>query len=160
MRNVKLIMGLAAAVVLAVFVVPSAQAQPRHPRYLHARSDLRAAQHLLRVHDEENVMRHIRHVDWEIDQAIGAIDRAAVIDHRDIDEHMRPDREIERGRGRLRQAMELLRAAREDLGREEDNRHASGWRDDAYRHIDGAIDQLRTAIRDLHWDREGEGRHY
>jgi hypothetical protein len=112
------------------------------------------------VHDEENVMRHIRHVDWEIDQAIGAIDRAAVIDHRDIDEHMRPDREIERGRGRLRQAMELLRAAREDLGREEDNRHASGWRDDAYRHIDGAIDQLRTAIRDLHWDREGEGRHY
>jgi len=73
----------------------------------------------------------------------------------DIDDHPRPDRDIDRGRGRLRQAMELLRAARENIGREEDNPRAIAWRDAAFGHIDAAIEQLHRALRDLRIDRMG-----
>jgi hypothetical protein len=48
--------------------------------------------------------------------------------------------------------LELLRAARADIGQEEDNPHAIGWRDAAYQHIDAAIDQIKHAVRDLRMD--------
>ncbi len=149
MRNTKPPIILAVATTLVVSAM--ALAQPRHPRYLHARTDLRTAQFLMRVHDEDNVMRHLRQADREIDEAVGAIDRAAVIDHRYIEDHPPIDRNLDR-RGRFRRAMELLKAARNDIGREEDNPRATGWRDAAYRHIDAAMDQLRRAARDLHMD--------
>ena len=150
MRNTKLPIILAAGAVLIVSAV--AFAQPRHhPRYLHARTDLRTAQYLMRVHDEDNVMRHLRRADEEIDQAVAEIDRAAVIDHRDLEDHPPIDRRLDR-RGRFHRAMELLQAARSDIGREEDNPRALAWRDAAYRHIDAAMDQLRRAVRDLHMD--------
>jgi hypothetical protein len=124
----------------------------RHPRYLHARTDLRTAQWLLRVHDEPNVMEHIRAVDMEIDRAVAEIDRAAVLDRKDILDHPRVDERLDRP-GRFRRAMALLREARADIDREEDNPAARGWRNRAFEHIDGAIDQLRRAARDLHLDR-------
>lgn len=148
MRNTKLHIVLALVAALAFATLAMAG---RHPRYLHARSDLRTAQFLMRVHDEDNVMRHLRQADREIDAAVREIDTAAVIDHRDIEDHPPIDRSLDR-RGRFHKAMELLQAARSDIGREEDNPRAIGWRDAAYRHIDEAIGQLRRAVRDLHMD--------
>jgi hypothetical protein len=147
----KLTIVLAAAAALAVSVVASADTPGRHPRYIHARSDLRTAQWLLRVNDEPNVMRHLRHADDEIEAAVHEIDRAAVMDRKDIFDHPSIDHSLDRP-GRIHKALELLRAARADIGREEDNPNAVGWRDLAYRHIDGAIDQLKRAVRDLHFD--------
>jgi len=124
----------------------------RHPRYLHARTDLRTAQWLLRVQDEPNVMHHIHRVDEAIDRAVAEIDHAAVIDHKDIIEHPRIDANLNRP-GRFQKAMALLRSARADIAREEDNPRAIGWRDRAYHHIDEAMEQLRRAAIDLHMDR-------
>jgi len=148
MRNTKLpiILGVAAALAFSTLALAG-----RHPHYLRARTDLRTAQFLMRVHDEDNVMRHLREADAEIDRAVREIDHAAVIDHKDLEDHPSIDRSLDR-RGRFHKAMELLQSARADIGREEDDPRAIGWRDAAYRHIDAAIEQLRRAVRDLHMD--------
>jgi len=124
----------------------------RHPRYLHARTDLRTAQWILRGRDEPNVVRHILRVDQAIDRAVAEIDRAAVLDQKDLIDHPSVDTSLGR-RGRFRKAIALLRSARADIAREEVNPRAIGWRDHAYHHIDEAIDQLHKAARDLHMDR-------
>ncbi|HEY1221406.1 MAG: hypothetical protein ABSE42_19600 [Bryobacteraceae bacterium] len=149
MRKTKLPMILVVAA--ALIAVAGLALAGRHPHYLRARTDLRTAQFLMRVHDEDNVMRHLREADAEIDRAVREIDHAAVIDHKDLEDHPPIDRSLDR-RGRFHKAMELLQSARADIGREEDNPRAIGWRDEAYRHIDAAIGQLRRAVRDLHMD--------
>jgi hypothetical protein len=85
--------------------------------------------------------------------AIREIDRAARFDRKDMDDHPRVDARLDRT-GRFRQMMELLQRARTDIGREEDNPSAVGWRNLAYRHIDRAMDFVRAAARDLRIDRE------
>jgi hypothetical protein len=147
----KLTLALAAAAALVVSVVASAETWGRHPRYIHARSDLRTAQWLLRVHDEENVMRHLGRAAEEIDAAVHEIDHAAVMDHKDMYDHPPIDQRLDRP-GRLHKALELLKAARADISREEDNPRAIAWRDAAYGHIDAAIEQIHRAIRDLRID--------
>jgi len=149
MRKTKLPMILVVAA--ALIAVAGLALAGRHPHYLRARTDLRTAQFLMRVHDEDNVMRHLREADAEIDRAVREIDHAAVIDHKDLEDHPPIDRSLDR-RGRFHKAMELLQSARADIGREEDNPRAIGWRDESYRHIDAAIGQLRRAVRDLHMD--------
>ena len=136
----------------AVAMLALADTPGRHPKYLRARTDLRTAQFFMRVHDEPNVMRHVREVDGEINLAIREIDRAAVLDHKDMDDHPRIDTSLDRP-GRFRKVMALLVSARRDIGEEEDNPRAIGWRDAAFRHIDLAMEQLRKAARDLRIDR-------
>jgi hypothetical protein len=152
MQSVKLPIILAAAAALVVSVLAFADTPGRHPHYLRARTDLRSAQFVLRVRDEFNVMRHVRMVDREIDAAVVEIDRAAVIDRKDIEDHPPIDTSLDRP-GRFRKAMALLVSARADIAREEDSPRAAAWRDAAYRHIDAAMDQLRRAARDLRMDR-------
>ena len=144
------LIGLVAAIIPPAI---SADTPGRHPAYLHARSDLRAAQFLMRVREEPNVTRRLVEADREVEAAIGEIDRAAVIDRKDLDDHPRVDANLGR-RDRFRRTVELLRSARADLGREEDNGRARGWRDTAYRHIDQALEHIHRAAVDLHWDRE------
>lgn len=144
------LIGLAAAITPAAM---NADTPGRHPAYLRARSNLRAAQFLLRVREEPNVARHLMEADHEDEAAIGEIDRAAVLDHKDVDDHPRVDLRLER-RERFRKIVELLRTARADLGREEDNGRARGWRDAAYQHIDQALEHVHKASIDLHWDHE------
>jgi hypothetical protein len=151
MQNAKSTIIFAAAAALAVSAVAFADTPGRHPHYLRARTDLRTVQFLLRVEAEPNVMRHVHDVDREIDMAVAEIDRASVIDHKDIQDHPRIDRSLDR-RGRFNKAMALLKSARADIAREEDNPRAAGWRDTAYRHIDAAMDQLRRAAHDLRID--------
>jgi hypothetical protein len=141
---------------VAVTVTPTAinaDTPGHHPAYLRARSDLRRAQFLLRIREEPNVTRHLIQADREVEAAIGEIDRAAVIDRKDLEDHPRVDTNLDR-RGRFGRTLELLRNARADLGREEDNGRARGWRDAAYRHIDQALEHMHRAAVDLHWDRE------
>jgi hypothetical protein len=125
----------------------------RHPAYLHARGDLRTAQLYLRGPIEPNVARNMRAADREIDAAVHEIDQAARFDHKDLNDHPPIDANIDRN-GRFRNAMDLLNSARRDIGREEDNPSAIGWRDVAYRHIDAAIAYVKRAAHDLHVDRE------
>lgn len=139
---------------LALAITPfvaNADTPGRHPAYLHARSDLRAAQILMRIREEANVRRHLVEADREVEAAIGEIDRASVIDNKDLEDHPRVDMNLDR-RDRFRKTVELLREARADIGREEDNRRAREWRDAAFRHIDLALDHIHKASVDLHWD--------
>ena len=62
--------GLLTLTVMLAPVIVSADAPGRHPAYLPARTDLRTAQMLMRVHDEPNVMRNLRAADEEIEAAI------------------------------------------------------------------------------------------
>ena|SRR5579863_2212361 len=144
------LIGLAAAIAPAAL---NADTPGRHPAYLRARSDLRAAQFLLRVREEPNVTRHLVQADREVEAAIVEIDRAAVLDRKDLDDRPRVDTNFDRRR-RFGRTVELLRSARADLGREEDNGRARGWRDAAYRHIDEALEHMHRAAVDLHWDHE------
>jgi MFS superfamily sulfate permease-like transporter len=125
----------------------------RHPRYMHARSDLRTAQWYLNVREEPNVTRNLRAAYEEVEKAIHEIDHAAVIDHKDLEDHPHVDTNLDR-HGRFRKIVALLRSARADIEHEEDNPAASRWRDDAYRHIDAALEFVHRAARDLQWDRE------
>jgi len=138
---------------ITAFAPGALEAQPRHPAYLRARTDLRTSQFLMRVREEPNVTRHLVQADREVEAAIHEIDRAAMLDHRDLQDHPPIDTRMER-RGRFEKVVSLLRSARADLGREEDNGRARGWRDAAYMHIDAALEHMHEAARALHWDRE------
>src|SRR5580698_7758905 len=83
--------GLLTLTIMLAPAMVSADAPGRHPAYLHARTDLRTAQFLLRVHDEPNVMRNLHAADDEIEAAIREVDRAAVIDRKDLEDHPRAD---------------------------------------------------------------------
>lgn len=149
-----LLLPLLGLAILGLFPVHAKADTPgRHPRYLQARTDLRAAQWISRGATDPNVTRRLHQADLEINAAIREIDRAAVIDHKDIDDHPRVDERLDRN-GRFRRMMELLQKARADIGREEDNRRASPWRNLAYRHIDRAMAFVRRAARDMQIDHE------
>jgi hypothetical protein len=151
-RHHKLWISVAGAIAGVAILSAAAFGQGRHARYIHARSDLRAAQILLRIHDEPNVMRHVNAVHAEVEAAIGEIDRAAVMDRRDFEDRPRIDTNLDRP-GRFRKVMALLASARRDIREEEDNPRAIGWRDAAFRHIDAAMEQMRRAARELRIDR-------
>jgi hypothetical protein len=111
-----------------------------HPAYLHALSDLRAARWLIEHRpgddwaqstDEQDAVR-------QIDAAINDIKQAAIDDGKNLNDHPPPEGHTDH-RGRLHEAMNLLRKARSDVAREEDYRYANGLRDRAVAHIDGAI---------------------
>jgi hypothetical protein len=145
---------IALSLIGLTLAITSIDAQGRHPAYLRARSDLRRAQLLMRVQEEPNVTRYVRAADNEVEGAIKEIDRAAVLDGKDIDDHPRIDVNIDR-KGRFRKIIDLLRSARGDLNREpEDNGAARAWRNSAWGHIDQALDHMKKAAVDLHWDRE------
>jgi hypothetical protein len=138
---------------LAAAALVLADSPGRHPAYLHARTDLRTAQMFLRVQEEPNVQRQLNEADREVEAAIGEVDRAAFLDRKDLIDRPPIDTRLDR-RGRFRKVVELLRSARADLGREEDNGAARGWRDGAYRHIDQALEHMHHAAIDQRWDHE------
>src|ERR1022692_5273539 len=103
------------------------QAQFRHSRYLHARSDLRRAILLMRLPDEPNVRRDMQEAAGFVERAIHEIDVAAAFDRRDIDDNPPVDTRLGRG-SRFREILRLLDSARRDIGQEEDNPRAAEWR--------------------------------
>lgn len=145
--------GLLTLTTLLVPAIVNADAPGRHPAYLRARTDLRRAQILLRVHDEPNVMRNLRAADEDVENAIGEIDRAAVIDRKDLEENPPANLTLDRP-GRLRRIVELLRSARMDLAGEEDDGAARGWRNRAYHRRYEALGHMRRAAVDLKLDHD------
>ena len=130
------------AIMVLVFTACMAakvKAQDRHPGYLHALSDLRAARWMINhrpgdwktTADEEAAVK-------KIDAAIFEIRRASIDDGKNIEDHPMAD-EINDHRGRLVKAVEWLRTARADIAKYEDNFFAKGLRRRAYAHIDEAI---------------------
>ncbi|HEX8955512.1 MAG TPA: hypothetical protein VF798_04525, partial [Burkholderiaceae bacterium] len=133
------------ALIAIVPGIASAQDMPgRHPGYLHALSDLRAARWFLyhqagdaKVYAEEDVGI------TEIDAAIREIKHAAIDDGKDINDH--PNVDTHEHGSRLLKAIETLKRARGDLEREEDNPEVRGLRDRAWEHIDRALHAAEKA---------------
>jgi hypothetical protein len=117
-------------------------AQYRHPRYLHARGDLRRAQFLMRIPDQPNVMRDMHTADDLVERAIHELDAAAMFERRDLDEHPSVDTRMGRG-SRFREILRLLGSARNDISHEEDNPRAAEWRNRAFRFIDDAMGMVQ-----------------
>ncbi len=134
--------------IIAVAMMSSISAFAQaHPAYLHALSDLRAARWLISHHPANNWVQSadegaaIR----EIDAAISEIKKAAIDDHKDINDHVGVQEIPDRG-GRLGKAQELLRRSRADIAQREDDRFAQGLRNRAFQHIDESLKALNRAI--------------
>ena len=123
-----------------------AQAPARHPAYLHALSDLRAARWMIehrpgdwaQTADEGESVR-------QIDAAINDIRQAAFDDGKNPNDRPPVDDHAD-NRGRIHQALQFLRKARADIALEEDNGFADGLRNRAIGHIDGAIGAARRVF--------------
>jgi hypothetical protein len=144
---------LSVSLMIAAALAPAAMYAQLHPRYLHARTDLRTAQLFLRVREEPNVTRNLVVADREVEAAIGEIDRAAVLDRKDLVDRPPIDANLER-KDRFRKIVDLLRSARADIEHEEDNPRAREWRNRAFQHIDESLNAVRRAAVDARIDHE------
>jgi hypothetical protein len=135
---------------LLVLFFSGCVSQPsRHPAYLHALTDLRTARWMLEHRPGDvAVSAHEDEAISEIDRAIGELKRAAIDDGKNIHDHPKADTPNDY-RGRLHRAAELLRTARADMTREEDNPNARGLRDRAIGHVDAALHATERAIHDV-----------
>ena len=140
-----------AAVVLATLSPFQLAAQGRHPRYIHARADLRRSIALMRIPDEPNVMRDMREASDMTERAIHELDLAAMFDRKDLDDNPPVDTHLGRG-SRFREILRLLSAARADIEQEEDNPRAREWRNRAFGFIDGAMARVRQGGYDRFTD--------
>ena len=139
---------------LALPLAAMAQELPgRHPGYLHALSDLRAARWFL-YHQpgDAKVSAHEDVSIAEIDAAIAEIKRAAIDDRKDANDH--PAVDVQEHGSRLLKSIETLRKAREDIGHEEVNPEAKDLRKRAAHHIDRALHEAELAHAD--WLKEGK----
>jgi hypothetical protein len=120
--------------------------QGQHPYYLHALSDLRAARWMIE-HRPGNWERTVDEVEAvkQIDAAIGEIKKAAIEDGKNIEDHPKVDEKNDHN-GRLHEAVDFLRKARQDISHDEDNKFAQGLQGRAYMHIDAAINATKKAI--------------
>jgi hypothetical protein len=116
----------------------SAQQLPgKHPGYLHALSDLRAARWCLnhqpgdaKVYGGEDVAI------TEIDAAIAEIKRASIDDGKDLNDHPRVD--VKEHGSRLLRAVDIIQKAHDDISNEEDNPEVRELRHRALDHIQKA----------------------
>lgn len=148
MKIAKIVLGLAMTAAALAPVAALADVPGRHPGYLRALSDLRAARWDLEHRPGDRVVN--REEDFalaEIDRAIEEAKRAAVEDGKNLRARPPEDARMTHG-GRLHRAAEALRAARGDVAREEDNPQARGLRNRVVEHIDAALRHTERAIRD------------
>ena len=118
----------------------------KHPYYLHALSDLRAARWMLEHRAGDATVSANEDVAiTEINKAIGAIKQAAIDDGKNIEDHPKVDVPPDQ-RGRLHKALELLNKVHADVAREEDDPLTRGLRDRAVGHIDAARNATEGAI--------------
>lgn len=121
----------------------------KHPFYLHALSDLRAARWFLEHRPGDAAVSGQEDVSiTEIDAAIGEIKHAAIDDGKDIHDHMGADDAGDRP-GRLHKALDLLNKVHSDIAREEDDPQTRGLRNRAIGHVDAAIRSTRHILRDV-----------
>jgi len=145
--NELLKMLLATSLVLGSAVTPAFADQPgKHPAYLHALSDLRSAcSKLERRKGDAEVRWDESRAIADIDAAIRKIKEAAVDDGKNLEDH--PPRDArEPYVGRLHRALADLKAAHDDVAREEDNEFAQGLKHRALKDIDAAMFRTREGL--------------
>ncbi len=121
----------------------------KHPAYLHALSDLRAARWMLSHRPGDPAVSAQEDVAiTEIDKAIGEIKKASIDDGKSLEDHP-PVQGINDRPGRLHKALELLHKVHGDVAREEDDPFTKGLRDRAIMHIDEAAHATEHAIGDV-----------
>lgn len=146
-KSVALLSGLLLLLVLPL--AANADLPGKHPYYLHALSDLRAARWLIEHRPGDAAVSGQEDVAVaEIDKTIGEIRKAAIDDGKDIHDHPQIDAPNEHP-GRLHKSLELLRKVHSDLDREEDDPMTQGLKDRALHHLDEAIHANEQAIRDV-----------
>lgn len=140
-------LSLIATVVAFVLALgaPACSAQGHHPAYIHSLSDLRYARALLQKPDGGKLHEKEEDAVHEINKAIDEIKKAAADTGKDLDEHPPIDTNLDWG-GRLRQALELVDKARQDVSRDEDNPRAQAPQQRALEHIDRARHLIKEAI--------------
>ena len=89
---------LLVAVSIATLLPSDLAAQGRHPRYLHARSDLRRATRLMLIPDEPNVMRDMQAAADRVGRAIRELPHVLVYDNDDLRSPFRRVAVFEAGR--------------------------------------------------------------
>jgi hypothetical protein len=121
----------------------------KHPYYLHALSDLRAARWMLEHRAGDPAVSAQEDVAiTEIDKAIGEIKKASIDDGKNLQDHPAVQGINDRP-GRLHKALELLHKVHGDVAREEDDPFTRGLRDRAIMHIDEAAHATEHAIGDV-----------
>src|SRR5438105_1852154 len=117
---------LSGLLLVAVPFAANADMPGKHPAYLHALSDLRAARWMLEHRPGDAAVSGKEDVAiTEIDAAIGEIKHAAIDDGKDLHDHPAIDAPKDRT-GRLHKALELLRKVHSDVAREEDDPMVKG----------------------------------
>ena len=137
-------------VLLAAIIPLSALADlpGKHPFYLHALTDLRAARWLIEHRPGDAAVSGDEDVAiTRIDNAINEIKKAAIDDGKDIKDHPPVDATLDK-KGRLHRAEELLKKVHSDIAREEDDPMTKGLRDRAVHHVDEALHATSKAIHD------------
>jgi hypothetical protein len=148
-RHTKTLFKATALLLLIPFLAHADLLPGKHPYYLHALSDLRAARWYLEHRPGDAAVSGQEDVGiTEIDAAIGEIKKAAVDDGKDIHDHMAVQ-DIGDRPGRIHKALELLRKVHGDIAREEDDPQTRGLRDRAVGHVDAAIKATERTIFDV-----------
>jgi hypothetical protein len=125
----------------------NAAAQGKHPAYLHALTDLRAARAHLDYRENGGELREEeKEAIHQIDDAIGEIKKASIDDGKDLNDHPPVDAGLDHT-GRLHRAKQLLEKAHQDISKEEDNSFAQGLQQRSFDHIDKATHKVDEAIR-------------
>lgn len=118
----------------------------KHPEFLHALSDLRAARgYLDKVTPNENVDEDTASAIREIDAAIGGLKQASVDDGKDLHDHPPIDAHLEKT-GRLHTAKQLLEKAYADVKMPETDPAAAELQKRIMGHINAAHKYLDQAI--------------
>jgi hypothetical protein len=117
----------------------------KHPAYLHALSDLRDARAHLQHPSNDPIDLEQMHAIEQIDKAIGEIKSAAIMDGKNIQDHVPVDAKMDRP-GRLHRARELLDKAHHDVSGEEDQPDTQGLQMRVIKHINAARNSVQHAI--------------
>jgi hypothetical protein len=125
---------------------PPPPPQAKHPAYLHALSDLRAARGFLERPANVVVKWDEKRAIHELDEAIGEIKRASIDDGKPLEDHPPLDRPT--WGGRLQRSMELIAQARKDTAEEEDRGDVKGLRNRAEKHMANAERFIREGMED------------
>lgn len=143
----RVILSAALALPYLVSTLAMADEPGRHPHYIHALSDLRAAQWQIdHRRPEDGEVREDEQVSSdEIAIAIRSVADAAYRDGKDLGFQPPPDAPPTYS-GRLHAAIDLLRAARTDLALPEDDPVARAQQHSALLRLDAALHAAQRAI--------------
>ena len=122
-----------------------------HPHYLHAVSDLQAADALLQMPDaNQNVVNDQKRVEKAVRNAMGDCKHASWWDNGPT--HYTPPTDANNTPGRLREINRLLHSALDNLQAPEGNPKAEAWQQKAVRHTTEAIGDLAQVLTDARLD--------